>query len=102
MLLPVAARGLLVPAISGNRLSRGEWWKLVTAVLGFAAFVAAVMSLAGPLLVGVIYGPAFKVKSSLTVLICAAAFLLSVRVILETMPLVKIETEPAQSQLNHR
>jgi O-antigen/teichoic acid export membrane protein len=85
MLLPVAARGLLVPVISGNRLSQDGWRKLATIILGAAAFVAVVAGLAGPLLVETIYGPGFEVEQSLTLTICAAAWVLSARGIIEAV-----------------
>ena len=85
MLLPVAARGLLVPAISGNRLSKDDWWKLATIILGVAAFVAAVAGLAGPLLVEYAYGPSFEVTQSLTLTICSAAWILSARGIIDAV-----------------
>ena len=85
MLLPVAARGLLVPAISGDRLSQDDWRKLATIILGAAAFVAVVAGLAGPLLIETMYGPGFEVEQSLTLTICAAAWVLSVRGIIEAV-----------------
>jgi O-antigen/teichoic acid export membrane protein len=85
MLLPLTVRGLLVPAISGERLSKNDWWKLATIVLGIAAFVAAVVGLAGPLLIEAVYGSGFEVEQSMTLYICAAAWVLSARGIIEAV-----------------
>jgi O-antigen/teichoic acid export membrane protein len=85
MLLPVAARGLLVPAISGNHLSQDGWRKLTAIILGVAAFVAIITGLGGPLLIETVYGPGFKVNQSLTLTVCAAAWVLSARGIIEAV-----------------
>ncbi len=84
MLFPVAFRGLLVPAISGNRLSNDEWRKLLPIAMSIAAFVAVITGFFGPLLIEVVYGSEFEVEQSLTLTICAAAWILSSRGILES------------------
>jgi len=85
MLLPIAFRGLLVPAIAGNRLSLDNWRKPATIVLGTAAFVAVIAGLTGPLLVEVVYGPDFEAEQSLTLTICASAWILSAKGIIEAV-----------------
>lgn len=79
LLLPVAARGLLVPALAGGELDRRGWRRLALLVLGGAGAIAVVVGVAGPELVTLLYGNEFEVAQQLTLTVAAAAWLLAAR-----------------------
>jgi len=79
LLLPVAARGLLVPALASGDLDRRGWRRLALLVLGGAGVVAVVVGVTGPELVEMLYGAEFEVARPLTLTIAAAAWLLAAR-----------------------
>ena len=83
MLFPAALKSLLVPVISGKHLLKEEWTNSANIVLIISAFVAIFVGLSGPILVEIVYGPSFKVEQSLTLMISASAWILSVRGIFE-------------------
>lgn len=77
LLLPVAARGLLIPSLSGSRIATAQLKKLIIYVMGFSAIAAASVGLAGPWFLELLYGDEFSVDVRLTLIIAGAAFILA-------------------------
>jgi len=82
LLLPVAARNLLIPTVAAEEHSRRGLFKVWLAVWGLAVLAAAILIAAGPQLVELIFGSEFEVPSILMTVLPLAALAMGMSALL--------------------
>ena len=82
LLLPVAARNLLIPTVAAEAHSRRGLYKIWMAVWGLALLAAMMLIAAGPRLVELLFGSDFDVPDRLMVLLPLAALAMGLSALL--------------------